>query len=542
MTSRRRFLKLGLGSASALLGYSRVAPAGDLPLCFSQYAESGRVDVDVHCHIFNGSDLQVAAFLSKAAVREFPWWLRPLIQAMAPMLQAATWIFAPYADAEYKHLMEFGTGPRLRAQSSGALEEVAAKDAAEGTDRYARGLAKNLKTDDGKKFYEEYRKFLAGEVQRGSLDAVAAADFIRPELEELAQPEALKRRLQQEDTLGATPIFGFMHNFFQYRYINAYHALKNYGCDHGHVQIIAPALVDYDYGLGQSKSHLPSPLTTQMEVMERIALLFAGKVLPYAPFDPWRAAQGDTTVIDAAKAKIESGSLVGLKVYPPMGFAPLGNVDLQRPKHWPKDADFPMRLDRVLADTWTWAASKQVPVLSHSGQSNYAEEDFKNLGHPDNWATALRRFSDLRVCFGHSGGQQLLDGGWTLGFVGLTQKYSGAYMDVSYFSNVLTKKDRPGLRSRLSALIQKYPGTLERLVYGSDWIMLALEKNSQFFYEDIVSMINDKPPFPADLLDRMMSANALNFLGLHQGSAGRTRLDTYYRNQGIPVPWAGLVS
>jgi hypothetical protein len=541
MISRRRFLEFGLSTAPLLLGWSRDLRAGPLPGCFAQYDKPRRLDIDVHCHVFNGSDLRVKRFLSMAAYRELPKPLWPVVKALAPVLQWATWEFAPKTGEEMEHLEKFGSPGRVRERSTDTLESLVSTDAADGTRRYTEGMSKYLKTPEGRKFYEEYRRYVQGEQRAGLLEASAAQQLTAPELEQLATPELLKQRLLQEEALGVTPVFGFAHNFFQYRYINAYNLLRNFGCDHGHIQVIAPAMVDYDYGLGaQNDPPLPSPITEQLQVMERIAVLFDGRVLPYAPFDPWRVAAGDSSIIRAAQTAIESGALLGLKVYPPMGFAPFGNSGLMpAPNEWPRDTGFSQRMDDALAAVWGWAsaANHMVPVLSHCGPSNYPYPDFQNMGKPMNWSVALAKFSNLRVCFGHSGGQDQLDlpQGWPDEFAKLESQYVGAYSDLSYFSWILTNKDRNKIQSGLEKVLTNHPSAAKRLMYGSDWTMLALESNAKHYEEDMELTLKD-PPL-AKTTDDVLSANAIDFLGLHKGDPTRTRLEGFYSKKGVTAHW-----
>lgn len=538
MISRRRLLKIGLTSAPLLWGFSRELRAGQLPGCFAQYDQPRRLDIDVHCHVFNGSDLRVQRFLSMAAYRELPKPLWPVIKALAPVLQSATWEFAPKADEEIRHLEKYGS-PSER--STATLEDLVSSDAADGAQRYSEGMSKYLKTPEGRKFYEEYRRYVQGEQQAGRLEGSAAQQLTAPELEQLATPEILKQRLLQEESFGVTPVFGFAHNFFQYRYINAYNLLRNFGCDHGHIQVIAPAMVDYDYGLGaQNDRPLPSPITAQLRVMEKIAVLFDGRVMPYAPFDPWRVAAGDSSIISAARTAIETGALLGLKVYPPMGFAAFGNATLMpTPKEWPRDAGFAQRMDDALADVWGWAsaANRQVPVLSHCGQSNYPYPDFQNMGEPINWGAALAKFSKLRVCFGHFGGQErlVLPKGWPEQFAKLETQYAGAYSDLSYFSWILTTKDRKRVQAGLEKVLIDHPSAAKRLMYGSDWIMLALESNAKHYEEDMELTFND-PPLAKTTGD-VLSADAIDFLGLHKGDPTRTRLEGFYSKNGVTASW-----
>lgn len=543
MIARRSFLGLGLGAACGWLCGIRPARGGQLPACLSSSGRPKRLDLDVHCHVFNGTDLQVSGFLSKVASREFPNALQPLVAAMGPLLEAATWEFAPKASEEKKRLARFGGGDEVQRTPDALLEQAAEADLRDGTQRYVDGLSKYLKTAAGQLFYDEYGKYIRALAQTLPQATSALERLAVPKLEELASAELLRAKLAEDDLTSGPRIFSFMYNFFQYRYVNAYRALKTYGCDYGHIQVIAPAMVDYDYPLGAENHPLPSPLPEQMEVMERVAMLFQGRVLPYAPFDPWRVAAGDRSVISAARASIDRGGLVGIKIYPPMGFAPYGNVALatppnKRPAAWPSDPGFPSRLDKALAEVWTWCADpgRQIPVLAHSSPSNYSADEFKEIGGPDRWADALQHFPGLRICFGHSGGQGLLEGPWTGAFAQLEQRYPGAYSDGSYFSDALNDATRKSLSTRIGRLLSERPAADNRLMYGSDWIMVSIEGHSDLYYEKFAAALASAS-VPAGVVDQIFSTNAIDFVGLKRGQPTRQRLERFYAANRLTPVW-----
>jgi hypothetical protein len=88
--------------------------------------------IDAHCHIFNGTDLQVAPFLKRIA--NLTWdgttpkerLPQPVMNVFADLLQDAVWTNAPNAEHELKlieSLMGCNTDPAVR-------QEVASKQLA----------------------------------------------------------------------------------------------------------------------------------------------------------------------------------------------------------------------------------------------------------------------------------------------------------------------------------------------------------------------------------------------------------------------------
>jgi hypothetical protein len=72
-----------------------------------------------------------------------------------------------------------------------------------------------------------------------------------------------------------------------------------------------------------------------------------------------------------------------------------------------------------------------------------------------------------------------------------------------------------------------------RVLYGSDWIMLAKEVVSDQYLETIASAY--KQAFGAAARHRFTGANALEFLGLQDGQ-NRERLTRYYIQWGLDTP------
>jgi hypothetical protein len=80
----------------------------------------------------------------------------------------------------------------------------------------------------------------------------------------------------------------------------------------------------------------------------------------------------------------------------------------------------------------------------------------------------------------------------------------------------------------------------ERLMYGTDWLMVLMEPNaagSLTIAEDAwhavdQAMSAQTPSFS----DRFFALNAIRWLGLAPGDASWTRLQDFYRRNGIDAP------
>jgi hypothetical protein len=135
--------------------------------------------------------------------------------------------------------------------------------------------------------------------------------------------------------------------------------------------------------------------------MSRIQVVSDGRIFPFVPFDPWRYVYEGESALKRVTDAITDGGAVGVKLYPPMGFAPYGNATLNPKPMWPvKDfPDFGKRLDQAMGALFSWCIQAQVPVLAHANPSNAAHPSYKRLGSPRKLEDGARRLSKAACLF-----------------------------------------------------------------------------------------------------------------------------------------------
>jgi predicted TIM-barrel fold metal-dependent hydrolase len=548
MIIRRRDFTIGLGLLGVAGWAMPQSDLGQLPKCLNSDA-SKRVDIDAHCHVFNGSDLQVERFLVLVAASDFSWPLRKVVELLAKPLQRSVWRRAPRAAQELERMGKFASGAALAKDSERILAGIYGDLVQETNKNYSSGFAEELNTPEGKQFLNAYAEYLDS-VAAESPDAAKAIFGLRTsEFEQLRTPGGLIQQLENEKSLAGfsvSSIFTFIRGFYAYRFEHCYYLLRNFGCEHGSVQLIAPALVDYDYPLDVGDQPTPSPLVDQFKVMARIAEIFQGRILSYLPFDPWRVAYGDDKAFLAAQDYVANGAAVGFKIYPPMGFAPLGNVNLlRRPSSWPPIANFAQKLDDALTRFWDFTTKFDIPVIAHGAMSNAPFADRVGLGSPDNWSAVFSRYPKARACFGHFGGQELLDSRnqWSKRFLDLVARYPNAYGDISYFEDILAWYKFSTMRQRLHDFATLPQNAASKMVYGSDWEMLAIEAHAGLYFEKMSKALSDPKYFKSDVAPNVLGLNAQQFLGLRKGQQTRIRLESkFYRDRSIEARWTTQIS
>lgn len=531
---------------------------------------AGPLTIDVHAHIFNGADLQVAEFLSKVVGRSAKSELRRFVEAFSDLLQFLSWRLAPNADEELAVLAAYERGlvGCNRGELGVLLQRARQEDYKLGRAQLQTALRESLRTSG------------APSQPRGRLSVpflLGVHAEIR-DMPERQQDWKQHRAAPREAAPGADPnlrqgrtsatsYIDFVLHFFAHRYLNALDYLETYSVPSKRkIDLLVTCLVDYDWWLARGR-RTETDLAQQVELMERISVVTQGRVHGFVPFCPFRevmtrrgSAPGESLAL--VRDALEKRGFLGVKLYPPMGFAPYGNASL---RVWEgkaslpdaaQDPKFGERLDDAMRSLFAWCVANEVPVMAHTNHSNGPYDEFEDLAAAKYWVKALEAFPGLRVSFGHFGDTDAADhgGSQTKPFVDIMSRrpWAGgewAFADSGFFADALTQTDK--LRDTLLALYRSTSGELlaERFMYGSDWEMLATQVDSDLYFARFGSVLDEidialpearvRGLFPSEAF---FGWNAVSYLGLSSGSKARGRLDDFYRAHGIPTPdWMAKV-
>lgn len=242
------------------------------------------------------------------------------------------------------------------------------------------------------------------------------------------------------------------------------------------------AMLDFDYWLNSrdvpsaptsdrwypldNPPPVQAPLIKQIKFMSELHKLYPGEALPIVPFCPWRQAddrnrKSSTTALDLVKRAMDSG-FIGVKLYPPMGFRPMGNAGFDDrddktarwPSHYTENKDgrfkygkmFGAELDESLSQLYDLCAQADFPIMSHTGFGNAARQigmdkskDLVSTGefaNPRYWRLVLEqeKWKDLRINLAHFG---FLRMDWRHDIGVLMRKHSRVYADVGHFEELL---------------------------------------------------------------------------------------------------------
>lgn len=539
--------------------------------------------IDTHAHVFNGSDLQIDAFFSNVLVPNMPE-----LQGLGKVLQDMGWNNAPSAFAEKRALTELRR--ELRACDVADFREA-------GSPLRARFLA------DQARQYELGRATL----QAAATSARQTADFAPLEgydeaLDYIANLEPTYDAYVSSSTVGRlvparVEVFSikgaidFVLRNFQYRYTNVFDYLYKYSTgERRKIDLVVTHLIDYDWpiaGGASTRSHIDD----QIDVMEEISILSNGIVHFFVPFDPMKQVAFENGLIDPPSdpdapflspldridRAARRGAAIGVKLYPPMGFRPIGNADLP-PTFWDRPwAPRPLidafrtrhlgeALDGVMARFYALCKGLDLPIMAHSFPSmgpldlELDENDpdqFKYLNEARFWRGVQ---PGLRVDFGHfGGGPQVFEPeaderNRVADFAALMTDQPQSHGE--FFYGDVGDDDRavrdPDTYARaVSSLYAQHPGgggraaVADRMMYGTDWFMLTFDGpdtvNGYFTaYQEVFDQVDALSGTRVSLADRFFGQNAARFLGLRSGGI-RGRLDSFHAAHDITPPWKSKV-
>ena len=572
---RRQFL-----NAIAVSGVGTLLPGCALLRCppraicpndpkFSRLA--AELTIDAHAHVFNGSDLQIRQFINRVVINQDST-LGQIAKPLSSFLQALAWTGAPDGRSELKKLEEL----------EDELAECSVPDFEKNLKELGQTQYEVAKAAVVKAFMEDkvtqtrLKRLRSSKVPFSAL-SIEDASSLSLEREIGRLPDSYEtfkvgypKKIDsgQIVTLSSDrSVAGFLRfviQHFQYRYRNVYDYLSTYNQENGRVvDLLVAHCVDYDWPLNEGRE-TDTPLIKQVEVMERIAVLTRGRVHAFVPFDPmrevaFRRGKSEWSSLRFVQDAVQERGCLGVKMYPPMGFAPLGNAAIEAKSKgafwrqewlpgWMSEAGFGQQLDESLSDLYEWCESNGVPLMAHTNVSNGPCKEFQEMAKAKYWDNVLREYKNLRVSFGHFGRTDVEDQPYnaTEEYIKLMQApgESGAqaYADAGYFSGVLgqTAKVKNRLSTILKATLGKREASLSnRLMYGTDWEMTLSESGVDQYLDRFVSVfeeIDSRGIDKAPIAPRFFGLNAVAWLGLRKADPARMRLQRFYDKFSVETP------
>jgi len=428
--------------------------------------------VDVHCHMFNADDLPVGGFVSH---HEKVDWVRGKA-ALARLVDRYLQNRSPDIAADRARLVAL-----LSGLEAGGEPPMAALMESEGE------IAAELARDPA----------LAADVQQ----ELSISDAEAGTGTEGFSPADIRRAIRWAALFGQSRL----------DLPGQYAASSGGGVD-----LAIPMLVDLDAGV---EDQAVSTLAEQVELFDLLSqasmrsLLPAANDLvlhPFVAYDPLRelshhAGSGESP-LDLVKRAVLDHGFVGVKVYPPMGWRPSGNLGNEGE-----------RLDEIVLELARWCAQENVPITTHCNDTNYASPGASGSGRPSQWEAMLTECRGLRLNLGHFGGAHGSpdEYEWTREIAGLMADHDGLYADVGCHP-VADQEDLEVHIEVVSELAASVPRILRRVMFGTDWYMQAINRD----HDEFLGTYRDAwvKAFGAEEESHFMCGNALAFLGFSRPS------------------------
>jgi predicted TIM-barrel fold metal-dependent hydrolase len=461
--------------------------------------------IDMHCHVFNASDLPATTFLYRVATERHsgdPDVTALLIGLIVSLLEGN----APTAAEELDDI-------RHGRPTKNAAAAVAAAMAGK-----ASGLL------DWLKLFGNPRRDLVAQLASFYTNTQHHCELITPALVDydtwLDNPENDGRRLTDQVAV-----------------MGAIAKLPGKPRVHGYVGFdpIRAILADHDFNPAGGTVREPiHPLKLVQEAVTEHGFLGV-KLYPPMGFRAWNNGKGDITFSSIVKKYVA--------------------VALNKPDNTIKDQDLGERIDAELKKLYRYCADQGVPILAHAYNSNQAEDCTGWRASPQYWGEVIDKFSTpekpLRLCLGHFGSfsahtkfPTCTDAfgakAWEIiiGSILASPKAPYVFADVSYLSEVLDQSDgwqarRKAMRDQFKSFIAKNDPAAEHICYGSDWIMLGREAGHARYHVALGDFLRNDVQLNAAQLNNIYFGNATRFLGLQPGDQNRERLDKFYQNNNI---------
>ncbi|MCC2689459.1 MAG: hypothetical protein K0S21_2262 [Rhizobiaceae bacterium] len=535
MDARRRHLMQG-GLAAGLslatgVGRAAAQPARAAPI------------IDIHAHVFNARDVPVVGFLQQVILRDAHAAPDPGLVSTAT-LKLLKFILLAGAPSPAEELAELvGAPPVSRRLETPLAEDERAVAAA--IDRYRAELGRQtagLATT--RREEEELLDRIEAELGLPAGTPPEPGGLTPPgkDGEELAariytaRPGEAAGFLRDSRLLQTIRWAGLLTR----RRGDMLDRLVGLYGGEARTRVFVPALVDFERWFQASES--VSAAEDQIAVMSALARRRADAViLNFAPFCPLRAAlerEDGRDPLATLRWAVADMGFAGVKLYPPLGFAPTGNDDATLAGLPRAPAGGGAALDAELDAFYAWCVASDVPVTAHATNTQDAGICSALQASPARWRPVLQRHA-LRLNLAHFGGFGEEMGAafcvdpegvdWERHGARLMADAPGVHVDLSYWSEAALPGSlrRADVLEKLTALLVEFPVLRTRLLYGSDWTMIGREPRHEGYLEATMRALADAGLDEAGKA-AVMGGNARSFLGLDGATMQRQRLARFF--------------
>jgi predicted TIM-barrel fold metal-dependent hydrolase len=185
-----------------------------------------------------------------------------------------------------------------------------------------------------------------------------------------------------------------------------------------------------------------------------------GRVLPFLGVDTRRPDH-----MKYVEKHLGDGSCIGVKIYPSAGFSVL---------------------DAKMRGLLKKCQDMQAPVLMHCNRAGFGIAAHAENANPKHWVKLLQDYPDLRICFGHFGGDDFISGSfrrkrhvypdtpWHVTILDLMRSTDNVYADISFHSMLVDSTHGEKYRAAMNSILSQGEFT-DNILWGTDFIMILLQ-------------------------------------------------------------------
>lgn len=557
---RRQLLKMGLlapvaGLTGGCSWYAHLFPPQPRPNPTSASARA----IDIHCHIFNGADLPIRGFVEDVVLNLPDNALSIAPDALIELVSAVIkdQVIAPAKEAM---LLRAGGGAHalsqpldddtlFRTRVTKAVQKLQTPPASEGGAHARQPGEKPIAPQTQDNLQKAFQHF--GGVGR-SKGMRAHGKPTQPQ--GTFTPDEVTAGIKAEGGVVYGVLWlGCLLTLNRLELAQRLASLPSQ--DSADVRLFVPAMIDFSYWVNDFSA---SSHADQIAVMTQIARVSAPKypMHGWVSYCPWRQIHDDQQLARIQDA-VMNGGLMGVKLYPPMGFYPTGNKDAADggevyPGELGQNPQYIQQLDDNLEALYQWCGSAGVPLLAHCSYSQYTSKQAGLRAAPDGWAKVLQRHPDLRLNIGHSGGLWSVAHSasnrppgtpWTQRTLEILNDSKLQYVSADFADYSTMVEPGADNQQAFTETMTAVKGWLDpathklarsRLMYGTDWSMLSqIHPNDTSYYLAMKSQIPQQLGFTQAESDGFLGANAARLLGVSiQGGVKpqtRQRLEAFYK-------------
>lgn len=237
----------------------------------------------------------------------------------------------------------------------------------------------------------------------------------------------------------------------------------------------------------------------QIEDTARSVLAFPGRILPFVAVNPRRSLH-----YERMTHALEERGFLGVKLYPSLGY-PVDSPALRR--------------------VYAYCEQHETPVLLHCNAHGFFRDQASiKYCDPDAWSPVFRDFPQLRVCFGHFGGDEHLvkpkidQDSWTGRILRLMGEHpQRVFADISYHDDPMDGGEHEeNYFGHLSRLLDD-PVRKTQILFGSDFHLVRQRLRDDNLWRFFESR------FSREHFRQITEINPVQFLGFPRASGHGAR-------------------